>query len=276
MSNIKYFNYIKEYGLILTFKLILRRLGIKIYPKIKYPLKSHNIQLKVYFKYFKWKNIEKGLWELNCINFFSRILKKNQIIFDVGAWVGAYTLLFSKLTGLHGKVYAFEPDLKAFNVLHENVKINKLSNIILENKALGDSEGISELFLFGGGGQSTSSLIQHRKDSEMQVEKIITTTIDKYCEANNIHPDGLKIDVEGAESSVIEGCKNTISRFSPWIVLEFHGDFMNENDRKKNWQNITKSSKKIIFLEGESKNYRYGSFVKEFPDCNHFKVFIQY
>lgn len=121
-----------------------------------------------------------------------------------------------------------------------------------------------------------SSLVRRelRKSSREIVVK--TTTIDEFCEENGIRPDGIKIDVEGAEGLVIEGCQSVIKKYSPWVLLEFHGYFMSEEERRINWYRIVDSAKKVTFIDGNSNQYHYGSEVESMPDCSYFHVFIKY
>ena len=103
-----------------------------------------------------------------------------------------------------------------------------------------------------------------------------TTTIDEYCTENRVVPDGIKIDVEGAERLVIEGGQQTIDRYAPWILLEFHGQYMPRDERQLNWNRIVHSAKKIVFLDGDCNKYEYGVELKSMPECAYFHTFIKY
>ena len=47
-------------------------------------------------------------------------MRGDSVILDIGAWVGPYSLFFSKIFREEGRVYAFEPDSEAFNKLKRN------------------------------------------------------------------------------------------------------------------------------------------------------------
>ncbi len=277
------FKGIKRFGLICTMKLILRYLGIKrikIFQSIKYPLT--NYKFKVIFRNNFWLNFEKGKVELKNIEYLLELVKPRQIILDIGAWDGSYTLLFSKLVGPNGKVYSFEPDEKAYYNLENNIKKNKLYNVSIKKVGLSNSVGSSTLYLVKGGGASQSTINFQAKGYRAEyinnIEKrpIKITTIDKYCEENNIQPKGIKLDVEGVERLVIEGGLKTIKKYNVWVLMEFHGAYMPENERKANWDKIVKSANKVIFIEGRTDKYFSGMELKEMPDCNYFHIFIQY
>ncbi len=274
---------IKKFGLICTAKLILRHLGtsrLKVYQSFRYPLT--NYQFKVIFRNNAWINLENGKIELKTIKFLIKLVKPGDDIMDIGAWDGTFTLLLSKLVGVRGKVYAFDPDEKAFNNLKNNIRKNKLNNVNIEKVGLSNSVGTKIFHLIKGGGASQSTIVFHKKGYRTKFLKTIKkqiiniTTIDKYCEERNIQPKGIKMDVEGAEKLVIEGGLKTIKKNNLWILMEFHGLLMPENMRKDNWNKIVKSAKKVIFIDGKTHKYHSGMELKEMPDCNYFHIFIQF
>jgi hypothetical protein len=83
------------------------------------------------------------------------------------------------------------------------------------------------------------------------------------------------MDVEGAEGIVIEGCRTIIEKYSPWLLLEFHGFLMSEDGRKACWHKIVDSAREVMFIDG-NKRYNYGSKVESMPDCLRFHVFVKY
>ena len=267
-----FLKYLTEFGLKFTLKYALSYLGIRTYSTIKYP--SVGIKVTVRPHSF-WKRLQRGRWEFKCIKYISNVVGKGQTILDVGAWIGPYTLLFSKLMQDTGCVYAFDPDPKAFDILRENVEKNALTNVRIEKICMSNSVGKAQL---GASqfGKSGSLLIEREKRTALSKIIVETTTIDKFCEENGICPDGIKIDVEGAEALVIDGCRNIIDKYSPWILLEFHGSYMSEKERKLNWHKIVDPAKKVIFINGNSNQYRHGSKVHSIPDSLYFHIFIQY
>jgi len=249
----------------------LSHLGIKLYSTIQYPTVD-GIKVKVRSSYF-WKRLESGQWEPNCIKHVSNITREGQVIFDVGAWIGPYTLLFSKLVQATGRVYAFDCDPKQFDILRDNIEKNRLTNVHIEKICISNCVGQAKFYVFG---ESLSSIVEHKQRKKVKEIMVEITTIDKYCEENGIFPDGLKIDVEGAEGLVIEGCQKTIKKHSPWILLEFHSMLMSEKEKRTTWRKMTHSAKKITFIGGNTNQYHYGNEVEFMPDCPNFKIFIEY
>jgi FkbM family methyltransferase len=144
-------------------------------------------------------------------------LQRGMIVFDVGANVGSITLLFSKLVGDGGQVHAFEAGRVVFARLKSVCQMTEHSNIVLNHMALAEAEGIRDLYTYGQSYLSWSSLAErplHKYGIKAQIEgteKIITTTIDSYCQKNGIDRiDLLKIDVEGAEYQVLIGAQRML------------------------------------------------------------------
>jgi FkbM family methyltransferase len=265
-------DYSRRYGVKYTAQLILAHsLGMKTYSAIKYPV--NDIEVMVRPNIF-WKELENNQWEPNSMKFLADVVTERSTILDIGAWIGQYTLLCSKLMNNTGRVLAFEPDPKAYEVLVDNVKKNKLTNIHVEKMCVSNFVGRAKLTAeeFGQSLSSTRGKAQKEHLQEVFVE---TITLDSYCSDNRVKPDGIKIDVEGTEASVVEGAMGVIEKFAPWVLLEFHALFMSEEERRINWQKITAHAKKIIFLEGDTYQYKYRDEVTSMPKCPVFRVFIK-
>ena len=71
------------------------------------------------------------------LSIMSKFIKKDDIVFDVGANIGAFTIPFAKKVEKNGKVLAFEPQPNVHNLLKNNVKLNNLDNVELFQKGVG-------------------------------------------------------------------------------------------------------------------------------------------
>ena len=74
-------------------------------------------------------------------------VKEGNNVIDIGANIGYFTLLFAKLVGPNGKVFAFEPDPTNFSILKKNIEENNYDNVILSQKAISDKTETTKLFL---------------------------------------------------------------------------------------------------------------------------------
>ena len=186
------------------------------------------MDLKLFWENKKfWHILALGHWETQRFLTLKHLVKKQDIIFDVGAWNGVYSLFISKLVCKKGKGYRFEPDPMAMQLLKTNIKFNGNINTKLENLAVSNTEGKEIFHILGEGGNSESFFNKAKEinRSKLTSRKLLieTTSLDRYCSINIIIPNGIKIDVEGAETMVFHGLENIIRTYKPWISLEFHG-----------------------------------------------------
>ena len=218
---------IKRYGLGFLILLAFNRTGFKIVITVQYPTGQ---KFRVLISDF-WKRVERYEWETENIHRLAGLIKKGDVIFDVGAWNGVYTLLFSRLVGENGRVYAFEPDPVAYKVLKENLRLNGVKNVIVVSEALSDKNGFATLMAkeFGGSG----STIIGRADKPKSIN-VMTTTLDYFCLIEEVIPNGVKIDVEGAEDLVLKGASEIRGKGRTWFFIETHGK------KKKEWSLLPK------------------------------------
>jgi FkbM family methyltransferase len=112
-------------------------------------------------------------------------------------------------------VHAFEPNPANADFLRRHVRINRLSNVRVEQAAVADRAGTAR-FDFGTG-SGTGRL------ADAGALEVRTVRLDDYCAEHGLAPSAMKIDVEGAELSVLEGGRDTLARHRPVIFLSTHG-----------------------------------------------------
>ena len=147
-------------------------------------------------------------------------IKKGQTVIDAGAQIGYYTVLFGKLVGPKGKVYAFEPDSRNFEILAKNIRVNKLKNVKAAKVALADFVGTRQFFTnpMNRGASSFSS----PKVGGVLVSDVKVTTLDEFFRQTSANRkiDFLKIDVEGAEHLVLRGATSILEQPKLLMLLE--------------------------------------------------------
>jgi FkbM family methyltransferase len=136
-------------------------------------------------------------------------LKPGDVVFDIGAHIGFYTILFAKAVGEKGKVIAFEPEEESFKNLENNLKLNDLKNALIFQKALGDESKESKLYL----GQTIGNFsLVKTYEKAIESEEVEIVKGDQFVKEKNLSiPKLVKIDVEGYEYSVISGLSKTFS-----------------------------------------------------------------
>jgi FkbM family methyltransferase len=161
-----------------------------------------------------------GVHELKTTTWFN--VKPREVVVDVGAHIGRYTLIAAKHAS---KVVSVEPDPSNFAMLKSNIRLNHFSNVTPLQLAISDTPGKRWFFLAGGGDSGTSSLEFDwswtldagikRREVEVECE-----TLDRLVESLGLeHIDWLKIDVEGHEIAVLEGAKKALAR-TERLILE--------------------------------------------------------
>jgi FkbM family methyltransferase len=152
-----------------------------------------------------------------------RHLGRGGALYDIGANVGFFSLLGARLVGLdQGHVYAFEPAPDNAEAIRRNAQLNGVGNVSVIAKAVSAQTGAGRLQIVDD--QSWSKLVEtgehpHRQE-EIEVE---TVAIDDLLERDQLLPPTVvKIDVEGAELSVLAGMHRTIEEHHPTIICELH------------------------------------------------------
>lgn len=163
-----------------------------------------------------------GTIEKGTVNFLKSFIKDGDVVFDIGANIGFYSLLF-ETSGTNTKIYSFEPMPDTFERLKQNVALNsKQKNININNIALVDSDSNLTIYLFKELHHGYSSISSQGRKDAIGFD-IQGTSLDNYIFKNGISSlDFMKIDVEGAEKKVLEGAKDSISKFKPSVLMEMN------------------------------------------------------
>jgi FkbM family methyltransferase len=156
-----------------------------------------------------------GSYEYEERKLFEKVVDSGSIVYDIGAHVGFYTLLASKLVGESGKVVAFEPSPRNLVYLKKHLEINHHTNVIVIEAAVSDKAGTC---LFSEGPNNSSGCIS--EDGALVVKVVC---VDELVMNESLPPpDYVKIDVEGIEYRVLNGMKNVLVNYSPKIFLATH------------------------------------------------------
>ena len=155
--------------------------------------------------------------------FCKKILRPDMTVFDVGAHIGQFTLLFASLVGPSGRVFAFEPCESTVRRLKAHIALNGFSNVVAEQVvAHATHGGHVGLNIFPQGYSAWNTLGNptmfsrghpNQRVEPIDQEVVPTVTIDAYCQHLGIrHIDYLKIDVEGAELDALKGCSELLKQ----------------------------------------------------------------
>jgi FkbM family methyltransferase len=149
--------------------------------------------------------------------------------YDIGANIGIYSL-FAAYTATKINVYSFEAVSSNFIALRQNAALNNFKNIFPFNVALSSKNSLEELFLsdlrVANSGAQLHDPINEKKESFKQVgvEKVLSFSIDQLIKEFKFPvPNYVKLDVDGHESFILLGMKNTLKNVQlKSLLVEFN------------------------------------------------------
>jgi len=160
-----------------------------------------------------------GTWEPEIVKAVTEIVHEGFVVIDVGAHLGYYALILSRLVGANGKVIAFEPIPLNFRILSENIELNQCKNIQAVNKAVSDRSGRCEGAPPIETNSGSFSLLKKEGAPTIAVDAV---SIDDFLKDRDCSVDFIEIDVEGAEGMVLDGARKTIESYHPTLLVEVH------------------------------------------------------
>ena len=147
-------------------------------------------------------------------NILSRLIRKGDVVFDIGANIGQSACRYSKLADSTGKVFSFEPVKANFQLLNKMKRILKLKNVDIFNVAIGENSGTACIYIpimknsniVVGTRASLTYSENEYKDAIFRRENVKLKTIDELMmELNLDRLDVIKSDTEGNELNVLRG-----------------------------------------------------------------------
>jgi FkbM family methyltransferase len=174
------------------------------------------------------KNFYLDLFELENLNLFHQLVSDDNIIFDVGANIGIYSLTAASTMSASTRIFAFEPADGAYQRLLANIDLNNFGNIMPFKLAIGDRKGNASFYVCDD--DAYNSIIDNTMRPVLNIEKVELCTIDNFCQSNHIDRiDLLKIDAEGADYLILIGAMNILSQpTAPIIFCEYNRNIVNE------------------------------------------------
>jgi FkbM family methyltransferase len=161
-----------------------------------------------------------GTWEPEVIQTIQEVVSEGSFAIDIGAHIGFYTLVLSRLVGPAGRVIAFEPVPKNFSILEENVAMNGCSHVKVIKKAL--LEESRRVMANAPDNEPLPGSVSVFTDYGTDATSVEATTLDEFMHFQKARVDFIKMDVEGAENLVLQGAKFTIEAQHPTMVIEVH------------------------------------------------------
>jgi FkbM family methyltransferase len=198
-----------------TFISRLARLPLKLAPNVVVPVLSGSLRGKLWIVASGLHSCWLGTFERGRQESISREVHSNTVFYDIGANVGFYTLLASKLVG-GGRVFAFEPAPRNRVYLQRHLHLNRASNVEIMDFAVSDTNGQSTFAT-----ERTGYAGHLSDDGDIRVS---TVTLDSIVESGKTPvPDYIKMDIEGGELLALRGAAGIFQRYKPVLFLSTHG-----------------------------------------------------
>jgi FkbM family methyltransferase len=149
-------------------------------------------------------------------------VKAGDIIYDIGAHIGYWSLLFSALCESDGHTYAFEPLTINLNRLQRNLALNKLEGFVTAVDAAASShEGTA--VLAGSGSQGHIIAEGATTSKEEELTRVRTIRLDDFVYLDHHRaPTFVKVDVEGHAGPCLMGMRRVLSEWCPPVLCELH------------------------------------------------------
>ncbi len=143
-------------------------------------------------------------------------IKKGQVIVDIGANIGIFTVKAAKEVGESGKIIAIEPEKRNLEFLKKNIEANNLNNVIIIPEGVWSKRTAKKLFLRGVGGHSFFRRSKSYEDINLD-------TLDNILKDLNIEKiNFIKMDIEGAEIEALRGANTTLKKKTSLAIAGYH------------------------------------------------------
>jgi FkbM family methyltransferase len=143
-------------------------------------------------------------------NVVARHVCPGSIVLDIGAHVGVTTALLAVAAGEKGKVYAIEPYVESVRVLRQNLDRNRIRNVEVWPVAVSSDSQIRKLYINKDHTGFNSLSLENAQEFftdvvHLSASEVVTISLDDLIARENIDPDFVKIDCQGAELEILKG-----------------------------------------------------------------------
>ena len=151
------------------------------------------------------------VWEKKLVKLFKKYVKKDDVVVDVGAYIGLHTIELSKLSK---KVYSFEPQPLISACVRKTLNSMKINNVDHYHMAIGNDTGWTHIHSNNDGDASLRGIrdAKFNQSFKCKIDKLENIVKEKISL--------IKIDVEGSEFDVLAGAVDLIEEHKPIIIIE--------------------------------------------------------
>lgn len=205
-----------------------------------------------------------GVYESRETSFIEQEISEGEVVVDIGAHIGYYTLIFARLVGPTGKVIAFEPDPDTFNLLKKNIEVNGYENVVAINKGVAQSPSKQKLYRCS---ENSSDQMIYNNDEGRNFIEVDCVSLDSYLQGEKV--DFIKMDIQGGEAHAIEGWVDTLnSNPNLRILMEFSAQLIRKagKDPLETISSLYKKGFHLRVFGGDERDYiSVNDFFLDYP-----------
>jgi len=195
-------------------------LWLRTFPKIPLPIRVPFGAWWLVRDDHTGRPLSEGYFETAELAFAERFIQPGMTVLDLGAHHGLYTLLASKRVGNTGNVVAFEPSPRERKALRLHLRLNRCKNVDLQELALGDQNADSDLYVVEDWAAGCNSLRPPDVIARTSPVSVHVVRLDDWLAEHKIdRVDFIKLDVEGAELSILRGALRLLKGLPRPVIL---------------------------------------------------------
>jgi len=138
----------------------------------------------------------------------------NGVVLDIGAHIGCFSV-YASIKNPSAKIFAYEPDARNFSLLKENLKANRIQNVVCKNMAVAGSDGVRELNVSDD--SHNHSFVKKGKSVVSVNAVAFGRILGKFEQV-----DFVKMDCEGAEYEIFDSCSYEDLKKIKAFYIEYH------------------------------------------------------
>lgn len=188
------------------------------------PLQGHPVRLAAWLRSFDLD------YESAALGSFLRLIEPGDVVWDVGANIGIYSILAGLRTGAAGKVIAWEPNPETHSLLQAHLRANGLGDRCTPLQAVvHDGSTPRACFVLNAGTDcSTDRVVRNGTSVPGRLIDVEADSLDGWRRRLACTPAAIKIDIEGAEVLALRGAAGLMSEVRPLVLLALHPQFLGE------------------------------------------------
>jgi len=197
-----------------------------------------------------------------------KYVRSGMKVIDVGANIGYFTLLLSKLVDITGTVTAFEPERNNFIALLNNIRLNNVGNIQAIQNAVGNNHEMLSLYISSEESGEHSLIAKRHCKSEQQIEVV---RLDDVVKDTNV----IKTDTEGNDFHVLQGAERLLTSH-PLLITEFwpEGILKSGHTHKEFWDLLHVYYVDILIADEVEKTLTIGTLEDALRRCQRNKLSV--